>query len=147
MRRPHEFPLEVNGETIVFRSNYERSQAAKLVHDGVAFHYEQTQLGYKASVHNGECAVCGSSDVFSSRTYTPDFYFPATSIFVETKGKFDAETRTKMKEIITQSDKDIRMCFMRDNYMTKKKKMKYSRWCELNDIKYAVGNIPEEWIK
>ena len=96
---------------------------------------------------NGECLRCGSTNIGKHRIYTPDFHLQSTDIFVETKGKFDAQTRTKMKEVCEQSDKDIRMVFMRNNWLTRKHKMTYGRWCDLHGIKWAVGDIPLSWGK
>lgn len=154
-RRPREFPVEVpdyirshNPEAPaiwIMRSEYERRQAMRLIKHGVIFDYETKQLEYLAKVHSGVCLDCGSHDVGSVRAYTPDFFFPLTNIFAETKGKFDSQNRTKMKEVCDQSSDDIRMVFQRDNYLTKKRKMSYSRWCTLNNIPYAVGDIPLEW--
>lgn len=81
--------------------------------------------------------------------YTPDFLLP-NGIYVEAKGNFDRNSRSKMALVIEQHpDKDIRMLFMRNNYISKKSKTKYSDWCEIRNIKYhvsAMGNIPEEWL-
>lgn len=47
-------------------------------------------------------------------------------------------------------DKDIRMLFMRDNYIYKGSKTKYSDWCKAHGIKYHVsahGTVPEEWFE
>ena len=143
MRRAREFPLE--GE--VYKSKYERDQASQLLEDGVPFAYEKTEIKFLSEIRNGECLGCGSKAIGKHRIYTPDFHLTATNIFVETKGKFDAPTRTKMKEVCAQSNKDIRMVFMRNNWLTRKHKMTYGRWCDLHDIKWAVGNIPEEWTR
>lgn len=46
-------------------------------------------------------------------------------------------------------DRDIRMLFMRDNYISKQSKTKYSTWCDKRNIKYHVslmGTVPEEWL-
>ena len=82
-----------------------------------------------------------------NRIYKPEFYFPDTGVYVETKGKFDASTRTKMREVCKQSSLEIRMVFMRNNWLTRKHKMTYGRWCDLHDIQWAVGYIPIEWTK
>ncbi len=143
MRRGRTFPYK----DWVFRSNYEKVQAQRLVKAGVEFEYESVQMKYKQKVNHAECAACGGKDVYKSRVYTPDFYLVKPKIFVETKGRFTVENRAKMKAIIEMTDQDIRMVFMADNYLTRKKGMRYSRWCDLNNIPYAVGNIPEEWYK
>ena len=46
-------------------------------------------------------------------------------------------------------DIDIRLLFMRDNYISKKSKTKYSDFCKKRNIKYHVsvmGEIPKEWL-
>ena len=155
MRRPREFPLEVpqypreSGifTTYIFRSEYERRQARRLIENEIPFVYEETTLDYRSVVRNALCDMCGSTYCTQLRSYTPDFYFPLTGVFVETKGKFDAPNRTKMKQVCQQSEQDIRMVFMRDNFLTKKKKMSYGRWCDINKIQWAVGDIPIEWTR
>lgn len=141
MGRRRDFPYKGN----VYRSEYERRQAKRLESNKIEFEYEKEQLAFNEEVLGGVCGDCGSKAIRKHRKYTPDFYFPKTDIFVETKGKFDSASRTKMKNVIEQSGKDVRMVFMRDNYLTRKHKMTYSRWCEINNIKYSVGDIPLEW--
>ena len=140
-RRPRIFPFE----GVNYRSEYERRQAIRLTEAGVNFEYETKQIQYTQSVYNAVCMDCGSSHCHSVRLYSPDFYFPQSGIFVETKGKFDAPSRTKMIDVCNQSEEDIRMVFMRDNWLTRKHGMKYSRWCELKGIEYAIGDIPLSW--
>jgi hypothetical protein len=159
-RRKREFPVEIpeyirlfcddqqeapDRDVWIMRSEYERRQARRLIQNEVVFLYEHIQITYFAEVHNGVCAVCGSDYVKSGRVYTPDFYFPETKVFVETKGKFDSQNRTMMKIIVNNTPQDVRMVLMRDNWLTKKKKMNYSRWCTLNGVNYAIGDIPLEW--
>ena len=143
MRRPREFPFE--GE--IYKSKYELQQASRLVGEGILFEYEKHEIKFLSEIRNAECLACGSTSVGKHRIYTPDFYLIETDIFVETKGKFDAPTRTKMREVCAQSSKDIRMVFMRNNWLTRKHKMTYGRWCDLHDIQWAVGDIPLSWCK
>jgi len=143
MRRAREFPLKGN----IYRSKYERDQAQRLLDGGVRFEYEHKNLSFISEVKNAECLNCGSRVVGKNRMYTPDFYFPATGVFVELKGKFDAATRTKMNDVCHQSECDIRIVFMRDNFLTRKHKMTYGRWCDLHGIIWAVGDIPWEWVR
>ena len=143
MRRPRVFPHE--GE--IYKSKYELQQASRLLDRGIPFEYEKFEIKFLSEIRNAECLACGSTSVGKHRIYTPDFYLNETKVFVETKGKFDAPTRTKMKEVCAQSPYDIRMVFMRDNWLTRKHKMTYGRWCDLHNIKWAVGDIPVEWGK
>ena len=133
---------------IKFKSKYEISQALWLAKHGVKFIYEAMELRYTQPVRSGECLACGSGDVVKHRIYTPDFFFPEHNITVETKGKFDAPGRAIIQNVMdSHPDLDLRIVFQRDNYLTKMKRMKYSRWCELRGLTYAVGNIPIEWFK
>ena len=141
MRRARAFPYE--GE--IYKSKYELQQATRLLEGCISFEYEKHEIEFLSEIRNSECLACGSTSVGKHRIYTPDFYFPETGVFVETKGKFDAATRTKMKEVCAQSTNDIRMVFMRNNWLTRKHKMTYGRWCDLHGIQWAVGNIPTEW--
>ena len=141
MRRAREFPLE----DWIFRSEYERKQAQRLLDNDVFFLYEHQTLDFLEGLSFGVCMDCGGKNVGKLRKYTPDFYIPATKIFIETKGKFDSRTRTKMKNVCSQCEEDIRMVFMANNWLTRKHKMTYGRWCKLNGIEYAIGNIPLEW--
>ena len=131
----------------VYKSRYEYNQANRLTKNGVNFEYEKHKIIWEEAVQKGLCVECDSNRVVKLRSYTPDFYFPKSNIFVETKGRFTSQNRTFMSQIIEQSDTEMRMVFMADNYCTKKKGMKYSRWCELNSIEYAIGSIPLEWVE
>lgn len=80
-------------------------------------------------------------------TYTPDVVLP-NGIIVEIKGRFTASDRGKHLLIQSQHPKlDIRFVFQYDDWLTRKKKTRYSQWCERNGFKYAVGSIPIEWSR
>lgn len=130
-----------------YKSRYEYNQAMRLEKNGINFEYEEHKIGWYQTVVGGHCPSCGESPVVKLRSYTPDFFFPNSEIFVETKGRFTSENRTFMEQIVKQADYEIRMVFMADNYCTKKKGMRYSRWCELKGIQYAIGSIPLEWVE
>jgi len=136
-----------NGETYLrYRSKFEAKQAAHLEKNDVDFQYEPDSFEYEDPVGNGVCKLCGSTEVVKGRTYTPDFFFPETHVYVETKGKFDAQSRRIIQNVCEHyPDMDLRMVFQRDNPLQKGAKMRYSRWCELRDIPYAIGLIPIDW--
>lgn len=125
---------------------YEYKQGARLLENGIFFEYEPIQIDWCEPINNGFCHDCTGKDVYKNRKYTPDFWFPKSKLFVETKGKFTAEARTAMSHIVMYAPHEIRMVFMTDNWLSKKHSMRYSRWCELHNIKYAIGNIPLEWV-
>lgn len=131
-RVPVDIPAEVLKAT---RSMFEARVLSHLIEKGVPYEYEQTVLKYVEPAHN--------------RKYTPDIKLP-NGIFVEVKGKLDADDRKKMLLVREQHpDLDIRFLFMRDNKLTKASNTTYSAWSEKNGFKYAIsadGLIPEEWI-
>jgi hypothetical protein len=116
------------------RSGFEKKVALYLEDKGVEFEYEADRLPYivPESKHN----------------YIPDFKL-SNGIYVEAKGVFNAIQRKKLVCILDSNpDKDIRILLMRDNYINKGSKTKYSTWCEKRGIKYhvsAAGHIPQEW--
>lgn len=102
---------------------------------------------YYLKKRGGYCRNCGSKDVTEKHYYTPDFVL-GNGVIIEAKGRFTSAQRTKMREVVAANpDKDVRMLFMKNNWITKKKKHKYSDWCEKNGIKYAFMKVPKEWAK
>ena len=130
-----------------YRSAFEFNLATKLYEAGIDFQYEPYQLKYELPMNNSYCAECECKEIYSTRKYVPDFILP-NGLVIEAKGEFTSQNRKKMLAIIESNpDLDIRMVFMRDNYLSKKHANKYSDWCERNGVTYAVGDIPEEWTK
>ncbi len=86
----------------------------------------------------------------SKHFYVPDFCL-VNGIYIEGKGKLDAQARKKMLLVIEQNpDKDIRLLFMRNNKIRKGSKTTYTDWAEKHGIPYHVssrGEVPEEWLK
>lgn len=117
----------------VHRSGFETSIDNQLKLSGVSYAYESERLKYTK-----EC------------TYTPDFVidFGTHKIYIEVKGRFLSSDRSKHLRIKKEHpEKDIRFVFMRDNYLSKKSKTKYSEWATNNGFKWAIGEIPKEWLK
>lgn len=115
------------------RSGFERSVAKLFKSFGIKFLYEPDTFPYVIQ-----------------RKYTPDFKIGKgkKAIYVETKGLFTSADRTKMKLVKEQNPElDIRMWFMRDNYLTKRKKQTYSGWAEKNGFLCHVGDtFPKHWF-
>lgn len=129
-----------------FRSKFEWLIALDLYERKRSWEYEAVVLDYEKKVYKGVCADCGGGNVKSARKYTPDWLLP-NGILVESKGNFTAPNRTLMLEVIEANpDRDIRMLFQQDNFMTRKKVGRYSDWCNKKGIKYAIGRIPDEWF-
>lgn len=125
---------------------FEYNVAKDLQERNIKFEYETVELSVNQVVYKGSCQSCGSKHVYSVRKYTPDFVFP-NGMFVETKGRFTSANRTKMLDVKKSNpDADIRMLFMANNYLTKKKAGTYGEWCDRNGFRWAVGRVPEEWF-
>ena len=116
-----------------YRSKFELSLARKLIQNKIKFEYEKKKIMYIPKI----------------RTYTPDFYIPATNIYIEAKGEFDKADRVKMALIKEQhKDLDIRMVFMNArNKIYKGSKTTYADWCLKHDYRWAEKAIPMEWLK
>lgn len=133
-----------------YKSGYEAQIAAELKGAKVGFSYEAFKLTYASKVTKGYCQDCEGGNVLSRRIYIPDFCITPcpVGIVIETKGKFTSEMRSKMLGVIESNPQfDVRLLFMRDNWLTRKKQSKYSDWAKKHGIKYGVGSVPKEWIK
>jgi hypothetical protein len=116
-----------------YRSRFELSLAKQLIDKKIKFQYEEERIVYIPKV----------------RTYTPDFYIPATDIYIEAKGHFDKSDRVKMALVKEQhKDLDIRMVFMHaKNKIYKGSKTTYADWCNKHGYIWAEKTIPMEWLK
>lgn len=113
-----------------YRSKFEAKVAEFLRTKKVPFEYESIKLDYQL-VH----------------IYKPDFILK-NGIIIETKGRFLGKDRTKLRMVkYYHPNKDIRLCFMRDNYLYKGSTTKYSDWCKTHNFKYCIERIPDSWLK
>lgn len=131
-----------------YRSAYEARFAQWLESQKIKYEYEKHEVTYLQKVPRCVCQDCQSTDVKKVRTYLPDFYLPDYNMYIETKGRFTSEDRSKMKAVCeSNKDLDIRMLFMADNWISTKKKSKYTDWCTSKGILSAVGvKLPKEWL-
>jgi hypothetical protein len=129
-----------------YRSKYEANIAKDLKARRIKFEYETVKIPYYLS-KKGRCKFCSSGVVFVHKVYTPDFIIG--SLIIEAKGRFVSSDRTKMlaaKE--ANPNLDIRMLFMRDQWCTKKKRKRYSDWCNDHNIPFAFGTaLPKSWLR
>ncbi len=89
------------------------------------FKYESEKIPYVLSGH-----------------YIPDFVIitPTGKVYVEAKGYFRPEHKRKMAAVKRQNPHlDIRILFYSSN-------KQYIKWAERNGFKYAVGDIPKDWL-
>lgn len=143
-----------------YRSGFEDQVGEFLKSQGIVFEYESTncKINYYKPIPKGVLVDVDwtiqefKGKVCQSCEYTVDFYIPGRyPIWIETKGYFKSEDRTKHKLIKQQHPGlDIRILFQRDNQATPN--LSYLEWCEKHDITAAVINkknkiyVPEEWL-
>lgn len=120
---------------VTYRSGFEKKIRDYLNKNKTKYEYESLRIPYQVPVEN--------------KHYVPDFILK-NGIIVEAKGKLDRGARKKMLLVRQQNpDLDIRLLFMRDNYLSKGSKTKYSEWAEKNGFKWSVsleGHLPSEWL-
>lgn len=120
---------------VIVKSKFEKRIADSMTKRGVKYVYEK---GLKLKY------IVPQSD----HTYTPDFQLRSRKWFVEAKGVLDATTRAKMLHVkASNPEADIRFVFQRDNPIYKGSKTKYSDWATKHGFKYAIGDVPDEWIE
>lgn len=123
-----------------YRNRFEQMTAEALVKHKKKFDYEKTKVDY---------IVKG--------TYLIDFSIPkkdGTLMHIETKGNglsFDGHAKRKMRAVkLLHPDLDIRMLFYSDGKCGPKRKdgtfMRQSDWAKKYGFKYAIKEIPKEWL-
>lgn len=125
------------------RSGLEKSIKEELERKGVNFGYENIKLRYAKL----SCKSCGECVEYG--TYTPDFTFQRSgrTLFVEIKGRFTSQDRTKMRLVRkAYPEHDIRIVFQRNHPLRKGSTTHYTDWAAKVGFPCIVGNsIPEEW--
>ena len=134
-------------EQVLWRSQYERKIREWLDAYGVKYAYESWQFPITVKIPGVQCGDCGSKAVYRDTTYTPDFHLLSSNIVMEAKGKFDARARKIALAMKEQWPKiDYRILLQRDNWISGKKKQRYSDWLKKHNIPHAVGKYPPpEW--
>jgi hypothetical protein len=109
----------------VLRNQFEKKIHRQLKRAKKIFKYEGEHIPYVLARH-----------------YIPDFiiYTKSGKIYLECKGYLRPEHKCKMVAVKRQHPNlDIRMLFYAFN-------KKYITWAEKNNIRYAIGTIPKEWL-
>lgn len=128
------------------RSKFETRVGQDLQDRGISFEYEAESYEYQKQPYNAKCSTCGSTNVWELRKYTPDFFLP-NGVIIEAKGRWLAKERKLLRSLLDLNPYlDIRMLFMRDNWLTKNHTQRYSDWCNRRGIKWAIGRVPGEWV-
>ena len=85
------------------------------------------------------------------RVYTPDFLIckpPNQLMFIETKGFFRPEARTKMIWVKKCNPTlDIRILFQKNLVINKKTGFNYKQWSKRHGYPCAFGTLPTEWFE
>lgn len=145
MRRKSKKDLVYKG--VAYRSGFERRLAEEVDTQGGTFDYEAKSYEYDLPITRRWCHDCGSKNIFTTRWYTPDYFFK-NGVIVEAKGRLDAEQRKKLLAVReAHPDIDLRLVFMRNNKIHPRSKTRYSDWAENNGFKWAIDSIPIEWIE
>jgi len=138
-RRSKEQDLSYYG--IKYRSLLE-VEVAKLLHKARAeakpkfkFDYEHHPFGY----------------TLEDRLYWPDFTIVRSDgsvVYIEVKGYLDRDAQCKMLAVKhCNPSETFVFLFKRDNPIRKGAKMRYSDWCKKHGFDWAIGEVPERWLK
>lgn len=107
------------------KNKFEEKINAQLKRNGCSFTYEGCKLPYILARH-----------------YIPDFVIntPLGKIYIECKGYFRPEHRSKMAAVKRQHPQlDIRIVFYKHSKVNE-------RWAIKNGFKYSFETIPKEWF-
>lgn len=126
--------------TKLLRSGFEKKTQNFLKQENFRFEYETERIPYTVPE--------------ATKNYIPDFivYTPSKKkVYIECKGRFLPADRRKILLVLKDNPgMNLKVLFMRDNYLRKGSKTTYSMWCEKNGVEYAVntrGIPPEEWLQ
>jgi hypothetical protein len=114
---------------------------------GIKYEYEQTKFTYIRPVRSAHCRGCGGREVGRIARYTPDL--KVRGMFIELKGRLTSSNRTQLVEFSEdRPDVKLRLLFQRDNFLTTKKRVRYSEWAKSKGFECAVGEkVPDAWLQ
>lgn len=131
------------------RSGFEATVLDDLTERGVVWAYEPHPLTWEDARRGARCLECGSDNTSTRRVYIPDARVAGRKSvwYLEIKGRLTVDDRRTLLGAKREGH-DIRLVFMRDNKLTKAARSKrYSAWAEENGFPWAIGRVPEEWVK
>ena len=108
------------------KNKFEKKIDRQIKKSGLSYKYEGERISYLIAGH-----------------YIPDFVITTSlgTIYLETKGHFRPEAKRKMAAVKRlHPELDIRIVFY-------SRKLKDIRWAEKYGFKWAIGEIPEEWLR
>lgn len=111
----------------------------------IPYDYESIKLKYNKEI----CSNCGH--ITKRGTYTPDFIIlrpDRVRLVVEVKGRLTSSERTKHQRVRRDNpEEDIRFVFQRNQPIRKGSSTTYTQWCDKYGFKWAIGTVPDEWLK
>lgn len=120
--------------SLKFRSGSERKCFDFLCQRGVAYEYEHMKFPYVIT-----------------KTYLPDFYLPEYDFYIEVKGRFTSQDRSKHLFIREQHPElDIRFMFDNPNSkLYKGSSATYGDWANKHNYLFCktTEGIPKEWFR
>ena len=134
------------------RSGFERAIMRDLDDRGVHYDYESRAFRIIVPVPRLKCQECGAKITRETR-YTPDFQIAGYEVWIEAKGKLTPNDQRRIvafneQHVLNKPGVRYYLLFMRDNWLTKTKRKRYTDWARDNGIRCAVGaEVPEEWLK
>lgn len=98
---------------------------------GIPFSYEPTRLAY-----------------LKKHTYLPDFWLDKQNFFIETKGYFLPQDRTKHLLVREQNpNTDVRFVFQQpNNKLSKRSRTTYAEWCDKHGFLWSGTKLPKSWF-
>ena len=134
--------------TEMYRSKAEKALADWFSQKKIKFDYEKFQYHYTTRVPSGICDSCGHNKVSQGHWYLLDFWLPEYKFGIELKGRLSGRDRVKMEAVKKENPKeDIRLLFLSDNKIHPSSDKRYSAWANETGYKFAIKQIPEDWIK
>ncbi len=100
---------------------------------------------YQSLVHHPEITLKYKTE----HNYHPDFLTP-TGIYLEAKGYFTPQDRTKLLAVINQNPStDLRLLFSSPNKkLNTKSKTSYADWADSHGILWCPAtSVPAEWME
>lgn len=89
--------------------------------------------------------------VLAPREYWPDFMIVReddSKVYIEVKGYLDRDSQRKMLAVKEcHPNETFVFLFSRDSLIRRGGKMRYSDWCKKYGFDWAVGEVPERWLK
>lgn len=146
--------LDPHGNVWASRFEYAVYEALRAHERNVRRAGVEDRVAYTAPVTGGRCTDCGSSQVLTDRTYTPDICVlsggPAGEVHycLEVKGFIRADRRSLLRALCkARPDIDLRFLVQRDYRVTAK--CTITEWIRKylkRPVAVWTGDLPKDWV-